>query len=54
MRAAGRPGRPTRPADTGHLDQASVQVAITTKTMHHALVVQVDLLLALPGARFPH
>jgi hypothetical protein len=44
--------RPTRPADTGHLDQAPVQVAITTATVHHVLVVPVNALLALAGGGY--
>jgi hypothetical protein len=31
--------KPTRPTDTGRLDQAPVQVAITTATVRNALVV---------------
>jgi hypothetical protein len=38
--------RPLHPRATGHLDQAPVQVAITTSTVHHALVVPVAALLA--------
>jgi hypothetical protein len=38
--------RPRHPRTTGHLDQAPVQVAITTSTVHHALVVPVTALLA--------
>jgi hypothetical protein len=36
------------PAAGGSLDQAPVQVSITTATVHHALVVPVDALLAQP------
>jgi Putative peptidoglycan binding domain len=38
--------RPLHPKATGRLDQAPVQVAITTSTVHHALVVPVAALLA--------
>jgi multidrug efflux pump subunit AcrA (membrane-fusion protein) len=38
---------PTNPAATGSLDQAPVEVAITTATVDHALVVPVNALLAL-------
>jgi HlyD family secretion protein len=44
--------RPTRPADTGHLDQAPVTVAITTGTVSNALVVPVTALLALAGGGY--
>jgi hypothetical protein len=44
--------RPTRPADTGRLDQAPVQVAITTATVHQVLVVPVNALLALAGGGY--
>jgi hypothetical protein len=43
---------PTRPADTGSLDQAPVQVAISTATVHNALTVQVNALLALSGGGY--
>jgi peptidoglycan hydrolase-like protein with peptidoglycan-binding domain len=42
----------TRPRDVGHLDQAPVEVAITNQTVHRALVVPVDALLALAGGRY--
>ena len=38
---------PTDPAATGSYDQAPVEVAITNNTVHDALVVPVDTLLAL-------
>jgi hypothetical protein len=38
--------RPLHPRATGRLDQAPVQVAITTSTVRHALVVPVAALLA--------
>jgi hypothetical protein len=41
--------RPRHPRATGHLDQAPVQVAITTSTVHRALVVPVTALLARPS-----
>jgi Putative peptidoglycan binding domain len=44
--------RPLRPRDTGSLDQAPVQVAITTGTVHHALVVPVNALLALASGGY--
>jgi hypothetical protein len=44
--------RPTRPADTGRLDQAPVQVAITTATVRNVLVVPVNALLALAGGGY--
>jgi hypothetical protein len=40
---------PSDPAATGSLDQAPVQVSITTATVPGALVVPVDALLAEPG-----
>ena len=43
---------PADPNATGNLDQASVQVAITTSTVQDALVVPVDALLALDGGRY--
>jgi hypothetical protein len=42
----------TRPGDIGRLDQAPVEVAITNQTVHGALVVPVDALLALAGGRY--
>jgi hypothetical protein len=44
--------RPTRPADTGRLDQAPVQVAITTATVHNVLAVPVNALLVLAGGGY--
>jgi Putative peptidoglycan binding domain len=44
--------RPTRPADTGRLDQAPVQVAITARTVHNALAVPVTALLGLAGGGY--
>jgi HlyD family secretion protein/Putative peptidoglycan binding domain len=44
--------KPTRPIDTGRLDQAPVQVAITTATVRDALVVPVNALLALAGGGY--
>lgn len=44
--------RPTDPAATGTLDRAPVQVAITTATVHNALTVPVDALIALSGGRY--
>lgn len=43
---------PTRPADSGTLDQAPVEVAITENTVPHALVVPVNALLALAGGGY--
>jgi hypothetical protein len=43
---------PTHPAATGHLDQAPVEVAITTAAVKHALVVPVDALLALANGSY--
>ncbi len=43
---------PTDPAATGGLDQAPVNVSITTQTVHDALVVPVDALLALAGGGY--
>ena len=44
--------RPRHPRATGHLDQAPVKVAITTSTVHNALVVPVTALLALAGGGY--
>lgn len=43
---------PTRPADVRRLDQAPVEVAITSHTVHEALVVPVNALIALTGGRY--
>jgi hypothetical protein len=43
---------PTDPAATGRLDQAPVQVSITTDTARNALVVPVDALLALASGGY--
>jgi peptidoglycan hydrolase-like protein with peptidoglycan-binding domain len=43
---------PTDPAATGHLDQAPVNVSITTESIHDAFVVPVDALLALAGGGY--
>jgi len=43
---------PTRPQDTGSLDQAPVQVAITTATVADVLAVPVNALLALSGGGY--
>jgi peptidoglycan hydrolase-like protein with peptidoglycan-binding domain len=43
---------PTRPAATGRLDQAPVQVSITTASVSDALVVPVASLLALAGGGY--
>jgi multidrug efflux pump subunit AcrA (membrane-fusion protein) len=43
---------PTNPAATGHLDQASVNVSITTQTARDALVVPVNALLALASGGY--
>lgn len=43
---------PTEPRATGHLDQAPVQVSITTASVHAALVVPVTALLALAGGGY--
>ncbi len=40
---------PTDPAATGHLDQAPVNVSITTESVQGALAVPIDALLALAG-----
>ena len=44
--------RPSDPRATGRLDQAPVQVSITTATVSHALVVPVAALLALAGGGY--
>jgi hypothetical protein len=43
---------PTDPHATGSLDQASVQVTITTATVHNVLAVPVTALLALAGGGY--
>jgi multidrug efflux pump subunit AcrA (membrane-fusion protein) len=43
---------PTDPGATGHLDQAPVNVSITTESVRDALVVPVDALLALAGGGY--
>jgi peptidoglycan hydrolase-like protein with peptidoglycan-binding domain len=43
---------PTDPAATGRLDQAPVNVSITTESVQGALVVPVDALLALAGGGY--
>jgi hypothetical protein len=43
---------PTHPADTGSLDQAPVQVSITTATARNALAVPVNALLALASGGY--
>jgi peptidoglycan hydrolase-like protein with peptidoglycan-binding domain len=43
---------PTEPRATGHLDQAPVQVSITTASVSEALVVPVTALLALAGGGY--
>jgi peptidoglycan hydrolase-like protein with peptidoglycan-binding domain len=43
---------PTEPRATGHLDQAPVQVSITTASAEDALVVPVTALLALAGGGY--
>jgi peptidoglycan hydrolase-like protein with peptidoglycan-binding domain len=43
---------PTDPAATGHLDQAPVNVSITTESVQDALAVPVDSLLALAGGGY--
>jgi hypothetical protein len=44
--------QPTNPTATGSLDQAPVQVVITTTTVHDALAVPVYALLALAGGGY--
>jgi hypothetical protein len=41
--------RPSNPAATGHLDQAPVQVSITTQSVESVLTVPVTALIALSG-----
>ncbi len=43
---------PTDPAATGHLDQAPVNVSITTESVENALAVPIDALLALAGGGY--
>jgi hypothetical protein len=43
---------PTDPAATGHLDQAPVNVEITTESVESVLAVPVDALLALAGGGY--
>jgi peptidoglycan hydrolase-like protein with peptidoglycan-binding domain len=43
---------PTDPATTGRLDQAPVNVSITTESVEGALVIPVDALLALAGGGY--
>jgi hypothetical protein len=43
---------PTHPAATGRLDQAPVNVSITTASVRNALVVPVNALLALAGGGY--
>jgi multidrug efflux pump subunit AcrA (membrane-fusion protein) len=43
---------PTDPAATGHLDQAPVNVEITTENVENVLTVPVDALLALAGGGY--
>ncbi len=43
---------PTDPAATGHLDQAPVNVSITTESVKSALAVPIDALLALAGGGY--
>jgi peptidoglycan hydrolase-like protein with peptidoglycan-binding domain len=43
---------PTDPAATGHLDQAPVNVLITTESVENALAVPIDALLALAGGGY--
>ena len=43
---------PDHPAATGRLDQAPVDVSITTDTVHNVLVVPVNALLALAGGGY--
>ena len=43
---------PSDPAATGHLDQAPVQVSITTATVSGVLIVPVDALVSLAGGGY--
>jgi len=43
---------PTDPAATGHLDQAPVNVSITSESVEGALAVPIDALLALAGGGY--
>ncbi len=43
---------PTDPAATGHLDQAPVNVSITTESVQEVLAVPIDALLALTGGGY--
>jgi peptidoglycan hydrolase-like protein with peptidoglycan-binding domain len=43
---------PTDPAATGHLDQAPVNVLITTESVENTLAVPIDALLALAGGGY--
>jgi hypothetical protein len=43
---------PTDPAATGHLDQAPVNVEITTESVQNVMAVPVDALLALAGGGY--
>jgi len=43
---------PSDPAATGHLDQAPVQVSITTATVSDVLIVPVDALVSLAGGGY--
>jgi peptidoglycan hydrolase-like protein with peptidoglycan-binding domain len=43
---------PTDPTATGHLDQAPVNVSITTESVQDALAVPIDALLALAGGGY--
>jgi peptidoglycan hydrolase-like protein with peptidoglycan-binding domain len=44
--------RPSRPRETGQLDQAPVQVSIVSETVHGVLSVPVNALLALAGGGY--
>jgi hypothetical protein len=43
---------PTDPAATGHLDQAPVNVSVTTESVEGAFAVPIDALLALAGGGY--